>query len=133
VIFGLGSGIGASNETSRFIRPLLKFLFPAASEELLQFYHGLIRKGAHLAEYGMLAFFAARVFLRSSRIYLKKYWYLAALWLVAAIAVADELNQSLSSVRTGSFNDVMIDIAGGIIMLAVLSLLKDRKPVRFLI
>lgn len=120
-------------KTSRFIRPLLEFLFPSASEDTLLFYHGIIRKGAHLAEYGLLAFFAARAFLRSSRIYLRKYWYLATLWLVAAIAVADELNQSLSSARTGSPNDVMIDIAGGIIMIVVLSLLKDRKPIRFLI
>lgn len=120
-------------KTSRFIRPLLEFLFPSASEETLQFYHGIIRKGAHLAEYGALAFFAARAFLRSSGGVLSKYWWFAAVLLPAIVAVIDEANQSRLSSRTGTINDVAIDIAGAITMVAFLSLLKERWPVKRLL
>lgn len=117
-------------KTSRFIRPLLEFLFPSASEETLLFYHGLIRKAAHLTEYGILAILAARVFAGSARTALSKYWYIAAIWLVAIIAIADELNQSLLSTRTGSIYDVYLDVAGGMLAIAVLLLLRRWRLVR---
>jgi len=60
IVLGLGSGIGSMKETSRIIRPLLEFLFPSASPETLTFYHGYIRKLAHLTEYAVLAFLAVR-------------------------------------------------------------------------
>ena len=47
VIFFLSSDQGSMSQTSRFIRPLLEFLFPAAPEETLLIYHGYIRKAAH--------------------------------------------------------------------------------------
>lgn len=48
------------DETSRFIRPLLEFLFPAASAETITLYHAFIRKCAHFTEYAVLALLAYR-------------------------------------------------------------------------
>lgn len=120
-------------KTSRFIRPLLEFLFPSASEDTLQFYHGLIRKAAHLTEYGFLALIAARVFITSSRRTLSRYWYLAAMWLVAAVAVADEMNQSFLSSRTGTMSDVILDVAGGVAAIVFILLFGRSRPVRIFV
>ncbi|MDI1240546.1 MAG: VanZ family protein [bacterium] len=113
VIIGLGSGLGAMNETSRFIRPLLEFLFPSTPPEILRLYHGYIRKLAHVTEYAILAILARRAFaeVRAPS--------LMAIGVVLLVAAADELNQSFDPRRTGTPVDVLIDLAGGIIGLAI--------------
>lgn len=110
VVLGLGTGIGSMNETSRFIRPLLEFLFPDASPATLLQYHGYIRKLAHFTEYAILAFFAYRAFK------VRRPFAVATL-LVAAVAMADEINQSFNSSRTASPYDVFLDVIGGATML----------------
>lgn len=106
-IFGLGSGIGAMNETSRIIGPLLKWLFPNSPAETLIFYHGLIRKFAHFFEYAVLALLACRA------LFGVKFRFAFALILVAMVASMDEYKQSLDPSRTGSLWDVALDIFGG--------------------
>lgn len=104
-------------ETSRFIRPLLEFLFPAASEETLQLIHFYIRKCAHFTEYGILAFFAARAFLGSRIDWLRKGRLIFALAVVLAVALTDEINQSFIASRTSSIRDVALDLFGGTVMM----------------
>lgn len=113
VIMGLGSGLGAMNETSRFIRPLLEFLFPSTPPEILSIYHGYIRKVAHITEYAILAVLARRAFI--------DFWKpsMLAIGFVLVVATADELNQSFDARRTGTPVDVMVDVAGGVIGLAI--------------
>ena len=67
---------GSMSKTSNFIRPILEFFFPNATEENLIIYHAYIRKLAHFVEYAVLAFFASRAFWYSSIKLLQKYWYL---------------------------------------------------------
>lgn len=114
------------SETSRFIRPLLEFLFPDASEETLRIYHGWIRKFAHLFEYAVLAFLAVRAFSNSVMTVLREHAYLAALALVLLIAAADETIQSFDPSRTGSVADVAIDLAGGLAVIVMFSLRARR-------
>jgi VanZ family protein len=113
----MSSDQGSMSQTSRFIRPLLEFLFPTAPEETLQLYHGYIRKSAHFIEYAVLAFFALRAFTLSSSDRLQRGRYLLPIVLAAAIACVDELNQSFSSARTGSPWDALIDISGAAAMM----------------
>ena len=113
VIIGLGSGLGAMNETSRFIRPLLEFLFPGTSPETLSVYHGYVRKLAHLMEYGILAVLARRALVGFKRPDL------GAITIVFVIASIDEINQSFNSARTGTPVDVAIDLLGGVVGLAI--------------
>jgi len=127
VIVYLSSNSGSMAETSRFIGPLLKFLFPATPEETLQIYHGYIRKTAHFSEYAVLAFLALRAFSRSSAEALQKLRYILPIVLVAAIAMLDEFNQSFEATRTGSAWDVLIDIAGGVTIVLILWLLKRSR------
>jgi VanZ family protein len=130
VIFLLSSNLGSMNNTSRFIRPLLRFLFPDAPEELLQIYHGYIRKLAHVTEYAILAFFASRAFWTSSIKTIAKGWFIFSLALVVAVAFLDELNQSFISSRTASIFDIVLDCLGGLIMTLLFFAYKSPKRLR---
>ena len=128
VILLLSTGQGAMSNTSRFIRPLLEFLFPNAPEATLIFYHGIIRKFAHFTEYAVLGLLASRTFAYSSKPLLRNYWPLAAAALIALVACADEFNQSFNPRRTGSPYDVLIDIAGGLAAIILYWLRTNRPP-----
>lgn len=112
--------------TSRFIRPFLEFLFPNTPEETLTIYHGYIRKMAHPTVYAILAFFAARAFSASFIKILRKRWFVISLLIVFTVAALDELNQSFIASRTGNFRDVLLDTAGGLIMLTCFYFYKKR-------
>ncbi len=119
VIMFLSSGQASMSNTSRFIRPLLEFLFPHAPEEILVIYHGYIRKLAHVGEYAILAFWAARAFINSNQNFLRRSWFVASFILVCVVALIDETNQSFLNSRTGSIYDVLIDAAGGTAMILI--------------
>ncbi len=119
LILFLSSSQGSVSHTSVIIRPILIFLFPDAPEYTIQNYHAYIRKAAHFCEYAVLAFLAVRAFgaVLSDRFRDQKY--LIAFLAVLAIAGIDELNQSLNISRTGSLQDVFLDIFGGFTMLVI--------------
>src|SRR5215213_855696 len=112
------------SNTSRFIRPLLEFLFPNTPEEILVIYHGYIRKFAHFAEYFALAFFAARAFSGSSNKILRKFWFIFSMVLIVIVATADETNQSFLASRTSSVYDVLLDCSGGLTMILLLAVIR---------
>jgi VanZ family protein len=113
VIFFLSSSMGAANNTSRIIRPLLLWLFPDITEPGIQAVHYYVRKAAHLSEYAMLGILAARAFKNSSVQFLSQWRFPLAVLLVSLIATADEINQSFLTSRTGQPQDVLLDITGG--------------------
>lgn len=127
VIFVNSSSAGASTNTSRIIRPLLEWLFPAASAESLIVYHGYIRKLAHFAEYAVLAFFASRAFWHSSVNLLRKFWFVWAFLTIAFVALLDEYNQSFNPLRTSSIYDSLIDIAGGLTMILLFYFISKKR------
>jgi VanZ family protein len=111
IIFIASSNLGSMSNTSRIIRPILEFLFPAADENTLQIIHAYVRKTAHLTFYFILGFLAARAFCLSG--IFKKYGLLTAFALVVVIAALDEWNQSFLASRTSSVYDVGLDAIGG--------------------
>ena len=119
VIFLLSSDQGSMSRTSRIIGPLLHFLLPAASEETIQLFHAFIRKAAHVTEYAILAILAFRTFRISAVIGSAISRYLVPIGLVILIAFVDEFNQSFEPSRTSSRYDVLLDIAGGFVGLAI--------------
>ena len=119
LVLFLSTGNASMSNTSRFIRPLLEFIFPNASIETLDVYHGYIRKLAHITEYAILAFWASRAFSNSSKEFLRRFWYVFVFILVALTASIDETNQSYLASRTGSIYDVLLDIAGGTAMILI--------------
>ncbi|MCA1590273.1 MAG: VanZ family protein [Acidobacteria bacterium] len=127
VIFFLSGYEGSMSQTSRFIRPILEFLFPAADEPTLHFIHGLVRKFAHFAEYAVLAFFGVRAFRTLAVFQSKNLAYAVAFLLVLSVAAVDETNQSFTTTRTGSILDVLLDVCGGTAMLAAVFLFEKRS------
>lgn len=119
--------MGAINETSRFIRPLLEFLFPNTLPETLTIYHGYIRKFAHVAEYAILGWLALRAFSGSHFSGLFRYRYAVSMFVVLMVALIDELNQSYLSSRTGTIYDVILDGLGGFAALSVLYFIEARR------
>ena len=130
VIAFLSSRFASMAETSRFIGPVLKYLFPSASEEILRSIHVVIRKIAHFTEYSLLAFFAVRAFASSSLKARGQLIYILPLALVVVVASADEINQSFDEARTGLASDALLDIASGVVMIAMLWLIKWPRPRR---
>ena len=119
LVLFLSTGNASMANTSRFIRPLLEFIFPNSPVETIDFYHACIRKVAHVTEYAMLAFWASRAFFNSSKDSLRRFWYFLVLLLVAFVASTDEFNQSFNASRTSSIYDVLLDISGGTAMITL--------------
>ncbi|MGI8786707.1 MAG: VanZ family protein [Pyrinomonadaceae bacterium] len=130
VIFIASSNAGSMSNTSRFIRPVLEWLFPHASEETLTAYHAFIRKLAHVTEYAILAFWASRAFINSAKLLPRKFWFALAFVVVLLVACADEFNQSFNAARTSSVYDVLLDCAGGAMMIFIFYLIKYKTKNR---
>jgi VanZ family protein len=129
VIFYLSSDSGSLSQTSRFIRPIVLFFFPDISEASLQIVHGVIRKCAHVFEYGVLALLILRAMWTSHFETLRRFKYVIPVVFVVVIASIDEYNQSLSTTRSGTIQDVLLDTAGGIFAVTIVWLfLRRRQP-----
>jgi len=131
VILGLGSAEFGAAETSRYLLPLLRWLLPGRSGHIYYELMVLIRKTAHVTEYGLLGWLAFRaVWLSRSQQSALAQVALLALALAAAVAMADETRQSFLPSRTSSPWDVALDVSGALaaIGLALLWLRHGRPP-----
>src|SRR5713101_661666 len=118
LIFVASTSVFSAANTSRFMVPLLQWLFPHISKATIDFIHGVvIRKGAHLTEYALFALLAARAFRTSSHELLSGHWFLASVFLVVAYSLGDEFHQSFVPSRTASIYDSTIDSFGGLMAL----------------
>ncbi len=123
------SGSFSANETSRFIGPLLRWLFPDADAESVATVHFAIRKAAHFVEYAILALLALRAFRMSLNRPLA--WLAAAsLALALVVAVVDESRQAAAADRTGARSDVALDIGGAASALALAGVVRRIGSVR---
>jgi VanZ family protein len=121
------TGEFSAANTSRFIRPLLRWLIPEITEAQLRLTHFYIRKSAHFLEYAVFAFLAARAFATSSREVLRRNYFAIALSLVVIYALVDEGIQTLNASRTGSIYDSVIDTAGGLTALVLYVVWRRKK------
>ena len=123
------SGPFSEYETSRFIGPLLRWLFPQADAESVATLHLAIRKAAHFVEYAILALLALRAF----RISLDRplAWLAAAsLVLALVVAVVDESRQAAAAERTGALSDVALDMGGAASALALATVVRRFGSLR---
>jgi VanZ family protein len=116
----------SSINTSRFIGPLLLWLFPNISETKLASIHLLIRKVGHVTEYAILAFLIRRAFVTSSKSFIQRNWFELGLLIIICYSLLDEFHQSFVPSRTASLYDSAIDIAGGLSVLLILKLYDKR-------
>ncbi len=121
IIFIGSTDLLSSQNTARFIGPLLRWINPNVTDETIRFVQVIVRKGGHTTEYAVLAALAWRA-LRPLMLATQPWcWRTAALALLIATlyAVTDEYHQSLIATRLGSGWDVLIDSAGAVLGLAI--------------
>jgi VanZ family protein len=106
VIFSMSTSTFSAINTSRFIEPMLGWLFPLASRETIAVLHALVRKSAHFTEYGVLFWLLLRGPM-AGRPYL-------ALGVCVVYAFLDEGHQIFVEGRTPSLWDVALDSSGAL-------------------
>ncbi len=123
------ASFSASN-TSSVLGPLLKWLFPNASEETLLFMHFLVRKLAHFLEYALLGLLAARAFSGSPKPSTRERWFVISASIVVVYALLDEYHQSFVPSRTASISDSLVDMAGGMTALMIFKARRVKSRVQ---
>jgi VanZ family protein len=132
VILSFSTEAASAQRTSRFLGPLIAWLFPHWDEATRAAAHVAIRKTAHVTEYALLAVLLLRALRGTAGIERNRWqWRLALLAVVIAAAVAglDESLQSRSATRTGSPRDVALDTAGALLGVAGWWCLRPRARV----
>lgn len=110
-IFFFSTDYFSSEHTSRFIFPILAWLFPRADFEFLLLAHFYIRKSAHVMEYLILSLLLLHG-IRQGRSGWRMGWAVAAVGVAAGWAALDELHQAFVPSRGPSMYDVLLDTAG---------------------
>jgi len=126
VIWTFGGDSFSLTETNDMIIPWLDWLTGDLDYRTRYKIYVGIRKSAHFIEYAILALltFRASLIAASRNQIATAGW--VALFIVMTLASADEARQAFSDVRTGSPYDVLIDIAGGLVMVLGLLVISRR-------
>jgi VanZ family protein len=114
LIMSLSGDTFRDQATASIVRPLLEALLPWASAHMIDGLHWLIRKSAHVTEYGILATLWFIALTRNTRLTRRGATWGAFVFAVAW-AVVDELHQATTASRSGSPGDVGIDATGAVV------------------
>jgi VanZ family protein len=115
VIFCASSAPFSSTSTSRFLGPLIHWLFPGLSADAIAEAVYYLRKTGHVTEYGVLALLLWRARLRPAPGAVPVWSWLEArrvVLLAALYAATDELHQLYVPNREARIHDVVLDTAG---------------------
>ena len=121
MIFVASGRAGSVEVTSPMIRAVVRWFNPNASEAAVKSVSFLVRKGAHLTEYAILAMLiwrARRIQLNEQSVWLSREMFPIVL-VCALYAAGDELHQSFVPQRQGQVLDVLIDTTGAILGMLV--------------
>lgn len=102
------SSPNTGNVLERIAVWLIRHPLAPATLDALNF---LVRKCAHVTEYGILGALIFRA-LRGERPSWNLRWAIVAVLLTAGVASADEIHQTFTLLRTGTWHDVVLDTAG---------------------
>jgi VanZ family protein len=104
----------SGEQTSRWIIPILHRIFPFASHHTLDRMHTLIRKLAHVTEFGA---FSIAIFhgIRGPRSGWRLHWAVYTLLIAVCYAGLDEWHQSFVPLREPRVRDVIIDTVGALL------------------
>jgi VanZ family protein len=120
----LGSASFGPQQTQGWVFPVLKPLAPWATLGQLHALHAVVRKLAHLTEYGVLARLWLLAFLAGRRLGLRPASW-TALLVCAACAFLDEGHQAMLLERTGSARDVVLDALGALLVLMAMRVRRE--------
>ena len=130
VIFSASADTQSTQHTSRFIDPFLRWLIPNITAQALETVHLLVRKLAHMTEFGLLAWLLWRALRKPKRNDPRPWsWTSPAVTLVIVTlyAATDEFHQRFVASRTPSVRDVLIDTAGACVALTLIWFCHARR------
>jgi VanZ family protein len=113
VVLAMSSSQMSAENTGSILNPLLAWLLPSLRPAHVDLIHAMIRKAAHLTEYGLLATFWRRAFVRSG-VMRPALGGALALAVAVVCAIVDEVHQSMVPSRTGAVSDVVLDSVGAL-------------------
>jgi VanZ family protein len=120
MIFVSSTDLMSAEHTSRFIVPFLRWLKPDISPETLASIHFIVRKGAHLGEYAVLAVLLFRAVASLTHLKWPTSILNAGVWVTCLlVAATDEFHQTFIQSRGASVRDVVIDSSGALLGLLI--------------
>jgi VanZ family protein len=125
-MFNFSTDHFSGDNTRGLIDRVVGWFFSGAGESTIWAINVLVRKAAHFVEYAFLAALLFRAFRADSPERWRVSWAAYSLAVVACWAAADEYHQTLTRSRSGSVSDALLDIAGGLFMLALIARFNRR-------
>jgi VanZ family protein len=121
LIFAASTQLGRPENTGRWIRPILLWLYPKMPEEKIEKIHYAIRKTAHFVEYAVLGLLVWRfLYYEPALAVCRPRIYATALLICALYAASDEFHQRFVPGREAAVRDVLLDTCGAGFGLATL-------------
>jgi len=118
IIFSASADTQSTARTSRFLEPILRWLYPDISPDTVNLVRLIARKAAHAVEYAILSWLTWRALHRPGRNEERRWSRRTAVFTLSIVilyATTDEFHQRFVPNRTGSITDVCIDALGGVI------------------
>jgi VanZ family protein len=113
VVLAMSSSQMSAENTGSLLGSVLAWLLPGLRPGHVDLIHGLLRKAAHVTEYGILGALWRRS-LVDSGVVRPRVGGVLALAVSVVWAVVDETHQSLLATRTGAVGDVVLDSLGAL-------------------
>ncbi|HXE89705.1 MAG TPA: VanZ family protein [Terriglobales bacterium] len=132
ILWASGDQLGGET-TGPWVKWLITTLFGAVSDVKIDLIHRALRKLGHVVAYGLLSWLALRAARataqehRADQPRWKLRWAVLALGIVLLTSGSDELLQSYTKERTGTFRDVALDCFGAILAQGALLVAAKRK------
>jgi len=121
VIFLMSTDTFSSEHTGEVVWPILRWIYPAITDDQFSVIHHLIRKSTHFTEYFVFALLLYRG-VRGQRPGWRWSWGLFALGIAAVYAALDEIHQAFVASRTASAYDSLLDSIGAFFAIVFLFL-----------
>lgn len=129
-IFWLSTDTFSTEATRPLLAQLLELLHIHLAPATFRVLHTIVRKSAHLAEYGVFAFILYRAFLNRERLIWQSQAAVRCLAVIAVYSLSDEFHQLFSRDRGPSLADCAIDLAGAVLALLVVRNYARIRPDR---
>lgn len=127
VIFFASTNYFNKDNTTKTVGPILHWAYSHFSEQTIDIIVILLRKAGHFTVYLLLAFFAVRALISSTKPWLSQNWFCWALLIIVLYSFSDEYHQSFEITRSASIYDCMIDIIGGLTYLIIFFIIRKKK------
>ena len=126
MVLSFSSDAFSAEHTGRILALLVRWTGGALSPTAFAVLHAVLRKGAHVTEYGILALLYFRAWRGAAAGWAMAYAR-RALAVVIAMAGVDEFHQSLTRSRGSSALDVLLDAIAAAVCLAIVGIALRRK------